>query len=823
MTIMRALGKNGLRRHGRLRTRMGLCFAILTVLVSAFFTLALFFTVRSQVRKEVRDKLLGSLRIAVLSIDGDAHATIRDGSAEGNKTHLQLERNLKSLRLKAGVDVKGTFRQNDLGQTIHITDSYLTSDPDYNPVLSTHPGDIYAEAGSPLGVILASLEGPLVLEEYYSDKWGDWMTGYAPFFTTDGLREGILGVDVSVTQVLARERQALWIALVIFAFLAPLSAVLGWFVGGWFLRPIRALKKSAERIASGDLAHRATIQTEDEIGELASAFNHMNDKLRILRQEIEKNRVNLEQEVNSRTEELTEANKQLEEAIEKTNRLAEISEAANMAKTEFISNLSHEIRTPMNSILGFSEMLEEEIEDPRQRHYISSVISSGRILLDLINDLLDLSKIESGKMHLEREPADPVAVLQEVGRIFESKAQEKGLELVVQVDPSLPGQLLLDEVRLRQILFNLVGNAIKFTSEGSVRLLLEKIENAESSALDIIFKVEDTGIGIPQEDQDRIFDSFVQQSGHRTRQFEGTGLGLAITKRLVELMGGSISVESELGKGSVFTVNIRELEVAALSENEAKKEEASAEEELHFDPSTVLIVEDSIKNRELIREFLRESGLLTLEAENGKDACELAAKEMPDLILMDISMPVMDGREASRFIRSDAKTGQIPIIVLTASALEERELWAGQLSLEGFLTKPIGKHRLLAELKHFLPHSVLLKTKPRTKQAVSVFGTSPRQEMDSLPLMARDNLPNLLKLLEGELKEEWVAVQNRSRIGPIKNFLAKIRTLGEKSDVKLLLDFSSKLENAAVSFDVDQMGKILSQYPELINSLKRFL
>lgn len=623
---------------------------------------------------------------------------------------------------------------------------------------------------------------------------------------------------------LTDERQTLWPALILFAILTPLSAVLGWYVGGRLVQPIRALKKSAEYIAAGNLEHRASIQSEDEIGELAAAFNHMNDKLGILRQEIEIKRENLEKTITSRNEELAETNKQLQAAIEKANQLAEISEAANTAKTEFIANLSHEIRTPMNSILGFSEMLEEEIEEPRHRHYIASVISSGRILLDLINDLLDLSKIESGKMHLEREPVNPVAVLREVGNIFDSQAREKGLELVLNTDPSLPGNLLLDEVRLRQVLFNLVGNAIKFTSQGSVRIFLEQSVNPGASGLDIIFKIEDTGIGIPEEDQDRIFDSFVQQSGHRTRHFEGTGLGLAITKRLVELMGGSISVQSKLGQGSAFTVKIRELEVAALEENEEAIDEISSHERVHFDSSTVLIVEDSLKNRELIREFLRESGLLTLEAENGKEGCALAAKELPNLILMDISMPVMDGREASKLIRKDSKTEKIPIIVLTASAVEDRELLEEELALDGFLSKPISKNRLLEKLKLHLPHRVLLETKPRAKKAQSTSDSQSGQVAgDSLSQNALENLPDLLKLLEGDLTDEWNTVKKRSRIGAIKKFLSKLRTLGEDTEVKPLIDFAGQLENAATSFDVDQMGKILSQYPALINSLKSFL
>jgi PAS domain S-box-containing protein len=248
-------------------------------------------------------------------------------------------------------------------------------------------------------------------------------------------------------------------------------------------------------------------------------------------------------------------------------RYAKAAEAANRTKSEFLSSMSHEIRTPMNAILGFSELLDSQIDDPGQRKYLESIKSSGKILLDLINDILDLSKIEAGMIELKQRPLNPKFILNDIGKIFSVKMKEKGLKFLIDVDKELPKALQLDEVRIRQILFNLMGNAVKFTDKGYVKLSARGIYHEQKSKFDLIFSVKDTGIGISAENKGIIFDAFRQSKGQRDEKYGGTGLGLAITKKLVEAMGGKISVDSIVGKGSTFKVILKKVAVASVEES----------------------------------------------------------------------------------------------------------------------------------------------------------------------------------------------------------------------------------------------------------------
>jgi PAS domain S-box-containing protein len=392
-------------------------------------------------------------------------------------------------------------------------------------------------------------------------------------------------------------------------------------------------------------------------------------------------------------------------AEESLRRAKEAAEAANRTKSEFLANMSHEIRTPMNTILGYSKLLEERSQDAEQRDHLSAIHASGRSLLTLIDDILDISKIEAGKLELQEAPMDPRFVLEDMRRIFEQKIRDKKLAFAVETSDDLPPWLLLDESRLRQILLNLIGNAVKFTEQGriEVSVRLDGIGRARDRVR-LQLSVSDTGIGIPDVDQEAIFGTFQQRPGQSSARFGGTGLGLAISKRLAEMMGGSIQVESEVDKGSTFTLILEEVEV---TEDPGQLQEEPAADDMHtiwFEPATVLIVDDIPDNRQLLKDYLDPYGFALLEAENGKEAIEICTLDRPDLILMDVKMPVLDGYEATRILKDRRETSSIPVIAVTASAMmEEREQM--ESLFDAYMTKPIAKSHLIARLSSFLPHS----------------------------------------------------------------------------------------------------------------------
>jgi len=330
----------------------------------------------------------------------------------------------------------------------------------------------------------------------------------------------------------------------------------------------------------------------------------------------------------------------------------EQADIANKSKSEFLANMSHEIRTPMNAILGFSEILLSQIKTPKYEEYLRTIVNSGKTLLSIINDILDLSKIEAGRLELTYEPVDISGILEEIKMIFSQKVKEKNLKFILDINSDGRKGFVLDEVRIRQIVLNLVGNAIKFTEKGHVRVGLSTKSNSnDPEKIDLLIEVEDTGIGVSEAEKERIFGAFIQQSNQSTKKYGGTGLGLAICKKLIERMNGTITLESEVGKGSCFTVTIRDLDTFDLKDFQ-KETTLPRDLDIMFEPTTILVVDDIKHNRDLVKGYLENNNLTIFEATNGREAVELVKTTTPSLILMDIWMPELNGYDATQQIKN---------------------------------------------------------------------------------------------------------------------------------------------------------------------------
>jgi len=489
------------------------------------------------------------------------------------------------------------------------------------------------------------------------------------------------------------------------------------------------------------------------------------------------------------------------------------AESASIAKSQFLANMSHEIRTPMNAILGFSEILKEELKDPKYTKYTDTIITSGNTLLELINDILDLSKIEAGKIDFQYRPVDPHELFSDIARIFSVKIKDKGLKLLTDIDEKLPKSLLLDEVRMRQILFNLVGNAVKFTDEGYVELKVKGVFYPDRSKIDLIFSVKDTGVGISQEDKRIIFDAFKQSSGQNIKKYGGTGLGLSITKRLVEMMNGEIAVESISGKGSTFAVKMKEVSVASVESG--IEEEQLLSSDIKFCNQKVLIVDDIESNRLLLNEILTLYGLRVMEAVNGKEAINMAKSKNPDIILMDLRMPVMDGYEAIKILKNDSRLKNIPVIVLTASAMKSTEEDIKKIKSDGYIRKPVRRHELISEIKKYLRFVTKYDEK-------STDGRNGQQAVleDKKDKKITGISPETKNRLENEFFNEYLKVKREFIINDIEEFAAKMTAFAQENDIGLINQWGKKLSSQANNFDLENLSSTLDEFEDIVNKIK---
>jgi signal transduction histidine kinase len=432
-------------------------------------------------------------------------------------------------------------------------------------------------------------------------------------------------------------------------------------------------------------------KTGDEVEFVGESFNRMIAALAASEKQIREQQELLEQKVRDRTNQLEQATR--------------IAQAANQAKSEFLADISHELRTPMNGIVGMLDIALDQDLNPELLEQLQTAQHCAHLLLSLVNDILDLSKIEAGKMTLERIPFDVRALVANCIKAHQPQAQENSVSLLAEVSPSVPQEITGDPLRIRQILANLIGNAVKFTDHGSVAVRMDG-EFSRGSEFTLRFTVEDSGTGIPADKLLYIFDKFTQADGSVSRKYGGTGLGLAITRKLVELHHGEIHVSSDLGHGTTFTVTVQCEAIAAVSGDPgaiATPEPAVARTAVSKHALRILVVEDNQVNQKVVTAVLRKRGFSIELANDGQEALsKLKTSDAFDLVLMDVQMPVLDGLEATRLIRKEHRWKQLPIIAMTAHAMngdKERCLEAG---MSGYISKPVHPALLLSTVDEFL-------------------------------------------------------------------------------------------------------------------------
>ncbi|MGF1981024.1 MAG: ATP-binding protein [Nostoc sp. CmiSLP01] len=593
----------------------------------------------------------------------------------------------------------------------------------------------------------------------WKDEWGlDWLVVVA------------MPESDFMGQINANTLNTIWLCLGALG----LATVLGIYTSRWITRPILRLSQASEAIAQGQLDQEVETSAVKELGVLAQAFNRMAQQLRDTFTALEKTNQELELRVEERTSELKHAK--------------ERADNASKAKSDFLANMSHELRTPLNGILGYAQILQrsEPMMSEKGRKGIGIIHQCGSHLLMLINDILDLAKIEAQKMELNFSEFHFPSFLEGIAEICRIRAEQKGIGFIYQPDAELPTGIRADEKRLRQVIINLLGNAIKFTEQGSVTFKVETLEKSNQNSYKIRFQIQDTGVGMKPEQLEKIFLPF-EQVGQAKAQAQGTGLGLAISQKIALLMGSKLEVQSELNQGSTFWFDV-ELSQAQDWANSSRVVRQGTIVGYQGAIRKVLVVDDRWENRSVLTSLLEPIGFQVIEAMNGQEGLDKAVALNPDLIITDLVMPIMDGFEMLRHLRHLSQFKNMPVIASSASVFEADQFKSLDAGANEFLAKPIEAESLLHVMQRYLQLEWIYN---HTTEYIPTKANSNQVKPETLTAPAIAILQHLNQLVEmGNLDEIIETAEQLAQEDPqLIPFTQKITEFAENCELNTLTTF----------------------------------